>query len=114
MLRFILLVAGILMPSTLLAGEFDGTYRYNKSWNCKDVGSDGGALKISGNVIHGIENNCKLSNKTIVRGMNAALYDATCAGEGETYSERVMLMHAPNRGIYVIRDGSAAYWQRCP
>lgn len=92
------------------AGPFDGTYRPNYdfavSWNCTDLGMDGGALAIRDHELIGVENLCRLTEPVRVNGMNAILYNGICAGEGYEYSERIMLMKN-DHGVYVIRDGFA-------
>ena len=92
------------------AGPFDGTYRPNYdfavSWNCTDIGMDGGALAIRDHELFGVESLCRLTEPVRVNGMNAILYNGICAGEGYEYSERIMLMKN-DHGVYVIRDGFA-------
>lgn len=104
------------LAPTAQAGPFDGVYRPDIEdtmlWDCHSVGMDGGAVAVWEGRLIGVENSCALSNPVEVRGMEALLYDADCAGEGESYSERVMLMAQPG-GIYVIRDGAVASWVRC-
>ncbi len=110
-------VFGMLIASEpTRAGSLDGKYRpageEYSGWDCKNIGSDGGALAIEGNVIFGVESACTLNNPVNVNGMNAVLYDAQCAGEGYEWSERVMLMET-DRGVYNITDKFVAEWQRC-
>lgn len=106
----------ILLPTTLLAGPYDGTYRPNfdwaAGWDCKTIGVDGGALAVSNGQLHGVENTCDLTNPVSVRDMPATLYDAQCAGEGMTNNERIMLMTAGDV-LIVIRPGSVVEWKRC-
>ena len=105
-----------LLPSLALATPYDGLYRPNYDfalgWDCTTVGMDGGALALEGDRLIGLENACRLSAPVEVRDMNAVLYDASCSGEGETTSERIMLM-AHEFGVYVIRDGMVLDWLRC-
>lgn len=110
-----LLLASIL-PATALAGPFDGLYRPNydwaESWDCRSAGMDGGALAIEGESFIGIDNPCTLSDPIEVRGMSAVLYDMSCAGEGEPYTQRAMIM-SHDFGIYVVTDGLVLDWLRC-
>jgi len=97
------------------AGQFDGLYYpTGMQWSCNpiDVGMDGGALQIEGDALIGVENYCELSQPTSVRGMEAVLYDADCAGEGYEYSYRVMLLRQPS-GVYVITEDGVADWTLC-
>jgi hypothetical protein len=111
-----LICASLLVPAAALAGPFDGLYRPNydwaESWDCTSVGMEGGALAIDGDTLTGVDNPCTLSDPVEVRGMSAVLYDETCAGEGEPYTSRVMVM-AHEFGVYVITDGLVLDWLRC-
>lgn len=115
LIAFVLATAAAAAPA--LAGPFEGTYypgiALPGAWDCKSIGMDGGALAVQGDELIGVENRCTLTAPVEVRDMDAVLYDAQCAGEGETTSERVMLMRS-TEGLYVIRDGFVADWLRCP
>lgn len=104
------------LPLPLAATPYDGVFRPNfdfaESWDCSTLGAEGGAVAVEGDKLIGVENTCTLTDPVEVRGMKATLYDAACAGEGETARERVMLM-AHDYGIYVIRDGFVSDWLRC-
>ena len=104
------------LAAPALAGPFDGLYRpdqpWAEGWDCRTVGSDGGALAVQGDVFHGVENMCRLTNPVAVNGMSGVLYDAECAGEGETYSKRMMLMRVPE-GLAVIEDGFVNLLRDC-
>ncbi len=110
------LLAVLCCATPLAAGPFDGLYRpdqpWAEGWDCQTVGSDGGALSIKGDLFQGVENQCRLTNPVPVTGMDAMLYDAECAGEGETYSYRLMLMRTPD-GVALIEDGSVVPLKRC-
>ncbi|MBN2907801.1 MAG: hypothetical protein JXJ18_13910 [Rhodobacteraceae bacterium] len=107
----------VLGPGAAAADAYDGLYRpdapWAQGWDCRSVGMDGGALAVMNGTFYGVENKCALTNPVPVRGMAATLYDGQCAGEGVTYSERIMLMRSAN-GIVVIRDGYASALIRCP
>jgi len=106
----------LLVASPALGTPFEGLYRPNydfaSSWDCATVGMEGGAVAVEGDVLHGVGNACQLTDPVEVRGMNAVLYDAICTGEGDAYSERVLLM-SHDFGIYVLRDGLVLDWLRC-
>jgi hypothetical protein len=99
-----------------VAGPFDGVYRpdqpWAEGWDCKSVGSDGGALAVRDGVFYGVENACQLTNPVEVNGMSAVLYYAECSGEGETYAKRMMLMRLPE-GLAVIEDGFVNVLRAC-
>ena len=103
------------LASSAIAGQFDGLYfPTGLQWSCNpiDVGMDGGSLQIEGDTLTGVENFCQLSQPTNVRGMDAVLFDADCAGEGYEYSYRVMLLNKPD-GVYVISEDGVADWTFC-
>lgn len=116
MMRALGLLAALLATPVLAAGPYDGLYRpdqpWAEGWDCRSVGSDGGALAIMDGAFFGVESRCDLTAPVQVRGMNATLYDAVCAGEGETWSYRVMIM-TTETGVVIVRDGFANPLRRC-
>ena len=60
----------------------------------------------------GVESRCLLTNPVPVTGMDGTLYDADCAGEGETYSYRLMILRVPG-GLAVIEDGAVNLLTSC-
>lgn len=108
---FAVLLCLLALPA--VAGPYDGTYRpdasWAESWDCKSIGSDGGALAVRDDTFFGVENTCDLTNPVKVRDMNATLYDAQCSGEG-LVSRELMIS---DRGILLIRDGFASELKRC-
>ena len=111
-----LALALIVLASPCAATPYEGTYRpdapWAEGWNCSDVGSDGGALAVQGDTFYGVESACTLTNPVDVRGMKATLYDLECSGEGETWTERLMLMETEN-GIAFIKDRVVSPLLRC-
>lgn len=108
-----LAVSLAVLATPLAAQEFDGIYRpAGSAWDCKSVGSDGGAMAVRDGMFYGVESACKLTNPTPVKGMRAVLFDAECEGEGETYGYRMMLMQLAG-GIAVMTDGYANEYERC-
>ena len=110
LVQYALLCFILSLAAANAAGPFDGTYRPNYdfavSWNCTDIGTDGGALAIRDHELFGVESYCRLTEPVRVNGMHAILYNGICAAEGYEYSERIMLMKS-DHGVYVIRDGFA-------
>ena len=70
-------------------------------------------MAIEGDLFKGVESQCKLTNPVPVTGMDAMLYDAECAAEGETYSYRMMLLRLPD-GVAIIEDGAVSPLVSCP
>ena len=60
-----------------------------------------------------IESRCELTNPVALRDMpEGMLYDGLCAGEGETWSER-MLVYRTYDGVAVLSRGAARTYSRC-
>ena len=115
-MRFAVSIFALLTTGSAMASDFNGTYALNDDWDCVNIGSDGGAIQIVGNDLHGIESFCQLSNPISVRGMSATLYDESCESEGTQVSQRVMFMRSQNTvgSIFIVRDGIATEWYACP
>jgi hypothetical protein len=49
-----------------------------------------------------------------INDMDATIYQMQCSGEGQTWTERAMLMpDAEETGIYMIWEGYAFRYERC-
>lgn len=116
-MRCTALATFLLTAVPALAGPYDGLYRPDypeyEGWDCTSVGSDGGALAIQDDILHGVESQCRLTKPVAVTGMDAVLYDAECAGEGEEYSYRLMILRLPE-GVALIQDGFVNPLKSCP
>jgi len=73
---------------------------------------DGGGMEVRGNLLIGVESECKLTKPVQVNGTSAMLYVMECSAEGYETTARVMLMPS-EFGIYVITDGFVAEWEHC-
>lgn len=95
------------------AQSLDGLYQPSgQSWTCspEQIGMDGGALSVEGDVFNGVENRCQLTNP---RPSGAGTtYTAVCSAEGEESREDLTLTPTAN-GINLQRSGSTIYWERC-
>ncbi|MDV7142307.1 hypothetical protein R3X27_06400 [Tropicimonas sp. TH_r6] len=114
-MRISMICIGLLLTGqAATAGNFDGVFfpAGSQGWDCQTIGADMGALAIRDGRLEGVENSCEMTNPVTVRDMAAELYDLECSGEGMTHRERVMLMRSEH-GVYVIRDGYVADWERC-
>jgi len=104
----------ILLPTLLAAGPFDGVYKQTANAECGLVGVDGGSLKIENNIFYGVEVECRMTSPVDIVDMDATLYEMQCSGEGETWTERAMLMpDAEKTGLYMVWSGYAFRYQRC-
>lgn len=107
------LCAGI-AAGTLHAGPFDGVFTQGEKWDCGLAGVDGGALVIRDDIFYGVEMQCLMQNPVNVRDMDAVLYDMSCSGEGNQWTERAMFMTAADKGLILVWNGYAFQYRRCP
>lgn len=71
------------------------------------------AMRIIGNTLQGLETQCQLANPTAIRDMSAMLFDARCFGEGEEWSNRLLMMIDTEGRLVTIANGYVATYQRC-
>ncbi len=109
------LVWAALWPGLAVAGPWDGTYRQAANAECALVGVDGGAVRIADGVFTGVDSSCEMTLPVDVLDMDATLYTMICTGEGQTWSERAMVMRdAQADGIIMVWNGYAFRYARCP
>jgi len=71
-------------------------------------------MTLAGATITFYESACRLSGPTPLAGFDGALiYDASCAGEGETWKERMLIMPSFTDGLVVVSPGWANVYERC-
>ncbi len=100
----------LLAPSISFSAPADGQYDLA---DCIDPYSDG-RVALSGNQLAFHESSCVLTDATPMRGIDAGvLYDATCSGEGETWTERYLLASTYDGGLMILRKDGATTYQRC-
>ena len=93
------------------AGLQDGTY---DATSCTPQFSDT-RFKVEGNNLSFFESFCTLSNPQSLRNVpGAILLDATCEGEGESWSSRFILMQTRDGGMTLLQEGWGDYYARCP
>ena len=110
-----LLLAAALLPGAALALPWDGTYRLSEDADCDKVGQEGGALRIEEGVLHGIGSTCRMTDAVDVLDLDATLYVMDCEGEGQTWTERAMLMKAAEGdAIFLAWRGYVFRYDRCP
>ncbi|SHI60750.1 hypothetical protein SAMN04488012_10256 [Palleronia salina] len=109
-----------------VAGAYDGLWRANPTAECAFTDTPASALKIEDNVLFGVESRCEMTTPVNVRDMEAILYDMACSSEeqvevdGETqtqtrtWSDRAMFMTAADGGLFLIWNGYAFKYERCP
>ncbi|WP_372841100.1 hypothetical protein [Phaeovulum sp.] len=98
-----------LAPVTLAAQGLEGTYAIGECGVPHD-----GVMTLAGATIMFFESACRLSNPTPLEGFDGALiYDASCAGEGETWKERMLIMPSFDAGLVVVSPGWANMYERC-
>lgn len=109
-----LAIFAFVFPISLTAGPFDGVYKQTANADCALVGVDGGALRIAENIFYGVEMECRMTRPVDINDMNATIYQMECSGEGQTWTERAILMTDADRsGIYMIWNGYAFRYDRC-
>jgi hypothetical protein len=84
------------------------------TWDCATLGTDGGAVGVQGDVLHGVENSCTLANAFPIPGMDAMMFSLACTGEGLTYDGGNVILVPTETGLGLVRDGSVNTWLRCP
>jgi hypothetical protein len=114
-LSALLPVALTLSAAPVFALPWDGTYRLSPEADCARVGQEGGALRIAEGALHGVEATCEMTAPVDIVDMEATIYTMDCAGEGERWTERAILMEAAEGdAIFVIWNGYAFRYERCP
>lgn len=92
------------------AGLLDGTY---DAFDCAPAVSDQ-RITLSGNTLAFYESSCTLSNPQALRNFKGAvLLDADCAGEGESWSIRFILMQTTDGGLSMMQEGWGDHYARC-
>lgn len=106
---FLAVFLAALAPVTLAAQGFDGVYAIGDCLMPQD-----GAMTLAGATITFYESACRLSNPGPLAGFDeAVMYDANCAGEGEIWQEKMLLMPALGGGLVVVTPGWANVYERC-
>ncbi len=95
--------------------SFDGLWRANPNTDCAREEGAGSALRIENDVLHGVENECRMTRPVAVRDMDAVLYDMECdgGGEGESFTERAMFLKAADGGLFLVWNGYAFKYEAC-
>lgn len=101
-------------PVSELMAEFQGKYRPIPQWDCGEIGRDGGALAVEGNQLLGLESACTLSDGQAVSGFGAVLFQASCTGEGEVWSDEILLDRDEWGSLAVLRETGVTVWELCP
>ncbi|MEJ6404626.1 hypothetical protein V8J85_17180 [Yoonia sp. 2307UL14-13] len=105
---------GLFPPVTVAAGPYDGVYKQTANAECALVGADGGSLRIDEGIFYGVEVQCRMTNPVDINDMDATIYTMECSGEGQTWTERaIMMADKAQTGIYMIWDGYAFRYDRC-
>ena len=108
-------LAAALAPSLASALPWDGTYRLGEDADCDRVGEEGGSLRIAEGVFQGVGSTCRMTDAVDVLDLDATLYVMQCEGEGQTWSERAMLMEAAEGdAIFLAWRGYVFRYDRCP
>jgi len=96
-----------------LLANLQGKYRPVPSWDCGEIGRDGGATAIVGNKLESLETTCELTNGQAVGSFGAALFQASCTGEGDTWQDEYILQRDEWGSLAVLRTDAVSLWQAC-
>ena len=110
-MRTLSAMLAILAADAALAQVADGTY---DAPVC--AGRSGGEMRveIADNTIQFYESLCRLDAARTIPGFaTARLYDATCSGEGETWTMTMILMQGFDGELIRIEEGLAVTYARC-
>ena len=106
----------IALSSPALADQLNGLYVFETApsdGQCTMVDYGNADLEIYNDTIVFIETECVLTQPTAIRDMSeGVLYDAVCTGEGDTWTERMML-YKTFEGVAVISRGAARTFRVC-
>ena len=107
-------LAVVILPIGTSAGPYDGVYKQSANAECALVGVDGGAVKIEEGIFYGVEVECRMTKPVDINDMDATIYTLECSGEGQTWTERAIMMSEPNdNGVFMIWNGYAFRYDRC-
>lgn len=105
-----------MLASPVVAQNLDGVYYWQDSdpgFGCAESAYAEFQITIEGNKISFVETQCKLGDPVGIRDMaEATLYDAVCTGEGDTWTER-MLVYETYDGVALLSRGAARTYTRC-
>lgn len=108
-MRFILSMLVTVTAAAAWAGPYDGRYRPDHpsgdSWDCRNIGQDGGAVLLTSSIFFALGSRCTLRDPVRVTGLDATLYDAICRADGTPFQRRIMIMKTEN-GIAVVQKGA--------
>jgi len=93
------------------AQEWDGRYELDA---CSGGLSAETRIELRWPQIRFYESVCQLSAPEPIAGLgDAVIADATCQGEGETWTRRILFMTSLDGGLVMVRDGLALTYARC-
>ena len=92
--------------------DFEGLWAQNPA-SCNATNTDLVPMRISGSTIQFYESRCEMTAPVNIRGMYGQLFDFVCAGEGETWSTRGLLVLNGDDTLTEISNDSTTIFQRC-
>ena len=109
-------LALILLASPVAAQNLDGVYHWvdtDPATSCDTDGYNPFQVTIEGNKVSFVETQCKLGNPEEISDMpEGTLYEAVCSGEGDTWTER-MIVYETFDGVALLSRGAARTYTRC-
>ena len=91
---------------------FEGAWAQNPEI-CNATNTDLVPMRISKTTIQFYESQCALTEPVNIRDMNGQLFDFVCAGEGETWSHRGLLLLNADGTLTYASNGQSLILQRC-
>ncbi|MEL6206135.1 MAG: hypothetical protein AAFR47_12625 [Pseudomonadota bacterium] len=73
-----------------------------------------GFLTIDNGMLTGTESECRMTNQVDIRGMDGALFDMICTGEGTAWQERAIVMRGNEDELILVWNGFAFAYPACP
>lgn len=86
---------------------------YAGVWVADGMGCKDG-LRITETEMFGLENRCQLTKPVQIRGIDGVLFDRVCAGEGDSYTDRLLMLNEEGGRLTMFTNGYTIIYDRCP
>jgi len=107
-MRIFLLLLLVFTTTAAGAGPYDGRYKPDtpagESWDCRNIGQDGGAVLLTANIFCALGTRFTLRDPVKLSGMDGTLYDAICQADGAPWQRRILILRT-DTGITVVQKG---------
>ena len=111
MIRYVIM--SLTLAGAAEAQVATGNYAYGQDPQACNPNADS-YIEVQATDILFYESACGLTNPRLLPGMGGAVqYTLTCSGEGMEWEDEGILMQADDGGLWIIRPGWVAQYQRC-